>query len=50
MTKNSRWVNIGFQIAALALALLFTTLILLAAGAPPLEAYKNIVIGAFGSF
>jgi simple sugar transport system permease protein len=50
MTKNSRWINIGFQIAALALALLFTTLILLAAGAPPLEAYRNIITGALGSF
>lgn len=50
MTKNSRWMNIGFQIAALLLALLFTTLILIAAGAPPLEAYQNIVTGAFSSF
>lgn len=50
MTKNSRWVNIGFQIAALVLALLFTTLILVAAGAPPLEAYQNIITGAFSSF
>ena len=50
MTKNSRWVNVGFQIAALVLALLFTTLILIAVGAPPLEAYKNIVTGSIGSF
>jgi general nucleoside transport system permease protein len=50
MINNNRWINIGFQIGALILALLFTTLILLAAGAPPLEAYKNIIIGAFGSF
>jgi simple sugar transport system permease protein len=50
MTKNSRWINIGFQAAALVLALLFTTLILIAAGAPPLEAYKNILTGAFSSF
>ena len=50
MTRNSRWMNIGFQIAALILALLFTTLILVAAGAPPLEAYQNILTGAFGSF
>jgi simple sugar transport system permease protein len=48
--KNTRWVSIGFQIIALLLALLFTTLILLAAGAPPLEAYKNIVTGSIGSF
>jgi simple sugar transport system permease protein len=50
LTKNSRWVSIGFQVVALLLALLFTTLILLAAGAPPLEAYKNIVTGSIGSF
>lgn len=50
MANNSRWVSLGFQIVALLLALSFTTLILLAAGAPPLEAYKNIVTGAVGSF
>lgn len=49
-TMNRRWVSIGFQILALLLALAFTTLILLAAGAPPLEAYKNIVTGSIGSF
>ncbi len=49
-SMNSRWVSIGFQIVALLLALAFTTLILLAAGAPPLEAYKNIVTGSIGSF
>lgn len=50
MVKNSRLVNIGFQLVALLLALGFTTLILIAAGAPPLEAYKNIVLGSIGSF
>ena len=50
MIKNSRLVNIGFQLVALLLALGFTTLILMAAGAPPLEAYKNIVSGSVGSF
>jgi len=50
MTKNSRLINLGFQLAALVLAILFTTLILLAVGAPPLEAYKNIISGSVGSF
>lgn len=50
MVKNNRWVNFGFQIAALLLALSFTTLILLAVGAPPWEAYKNIITGSIGSF
>jgi general nucleoside transport system permease protein len=47
---NSRLANFGFQIAAIFLALGFTTVVLLLAGAPPLEAYKNILLGAFGSF
>ena len=50
MLKSKRWINIIFQIAALILALLFTSLILLAVGAPPLQAYKNILAGAFGSW
>lgn len=50
MANNSRWVSIGFQVVALLLALSITTLILLAAGAPPLEAYKNIVTGSVSSF
>jgi simple sugar transport system permease protein len=50
MVKNNRLVNIGFQLVALLLALGFTTLILIAAGAPPLEAYKNIITGSIGSF
>jgi general nucleoside transport system permease protein len=47
--SNTRWFNIGFQLAALILALLFTTLVLLMTGAPPLQAYQNILAGAFGS-
>ncbi len=38
-----------FQLGAFVLALGFTTLILLMAGAPPLEAYKQIILGSFGS-
>lgn len=40
----------GLRVAAVLLALLFTTVILLLAGAPPLEAYRQIVIGSIGSF
>ncbi len=47
--KKNFWANIGFQVGALLLALLFTTLLMLAAGAPPLEAYRSILRGAFGS-
>jgi simple sugar transport system permease protein len=50
MMKNSRLFNLGFQILAVLLALGVTTLILLAAGAQPMEAYKNIVVGSVGSF
>jgi ABC-type uncharacterized transport system permease subunit len=46
--KKNTWVNVGFQVGALVLALLITTLILVAAGAPPLKAYASIVSGAFG--
>ncbi len=49
MLKNSRWVNLFFQLAALFMALLLTTLLMMAAGAPPLEAYANIIKGALGS-
>jgi simple sugar transport system permease protein len=48
--SSSRWTNLGFQLAAVLLALLFTTLILLLAGAPPLEAYKYILLGSLGTF
>jgi ABC-type uncharacterized transport system permease subunit len=47
--KKNLWINIGFQIGALLLALLITTLILIAAGAPPFKAYGSILSGAFGS-
>jgi general nucleoside transport system permease protein len=48
--SNTRLANFGFQIVAILLALGFTTIVLLLAGAPPLEAYKHILLGAFGSF
>jgi ABC-type uncharacterized transport system permease subunit len=43
------WINIGLQIGALILAFLLTSIILLVAGAPPFEAYKQIFLGAVGS-
>jgi ABC-type uncharacterized transport system permease subunit len=39
-----------FQAAAILCAVLLTTLVLLAAKAPPVAAYANIVLGAFGSW
>ena len=47
--KKNFWINLAFQLGALAVALLITTLILLAAGAPPFKAYASILDGAFGS-
>ncbi len=47
--KTNRWANLEFQVGALILSLLITTLILIAAGAPPFKAYGSILNGAFGS-
>jgi simple sugar transport system permease protein len=48
--RNARWFNALVQVGALLLALLFTTLLLLATKAPPLEAFGNIVLGSLGSW
>jgi general nucleoside transport system permease protein len=48
-TSRQRWINIGLQLGALVLAFLLTSIILLVAGAPPFEAYKQIFLGAVGS-
>jgi general nucleoside transport system permease protein len=47
--KKNKWLNLGFQLGAVILALLFTTVVLLIAGAPPLQVYSNIIRGALGS-
>ena len=47
--STARWVNVGFQLLAIITALLFTTLVLLFAGAPPLQAYQQIINGMVGS-
>lgn len=46
---SSRWLNITFQVIAILLALFFTTLILILAGAPPLQTFWQIMRGAFSS-
>lgn len=48
--SNSRWTLISYQIAAIVLALLITTIVLIMSGAPPFAAYKYILIGSIGSF
>jgi simple sugar transport system permease protein len=47
--SDSHWVNVGFQFHAVLLALVFTTIVLILADAPPLKAYQNILKGSFGS-
>lgn len=49
ITKKSTWINFGIRFSAIILALFFTSLILVIAKAQPLEAYKSIFEGAFGS-
>jgi simple sugar transport system permease protein len=49
MKNTSRIANVALGVLPVLLALLFTTLILLAVGAPPWEAYHNIASGAFES-
>lgn len=46
---KSRWMTILMQPLAVIAALVFTTLVLVMAGAQPFEAYKNIITGSFGS-
>ncbi len=48
--RSSRWFDLLVQAGAVLLALLFTTLVLLASNAPPLEAFWNILIGSVGSW
>ena len=45
-----RWISLAFQLSGVVLALLFTTLVLLSADAPPWQAFQNILSGSFGSF
>ncbi|HEX7555121.1 MAG TPA: hypothetical protein VF338_00750, partial [Leptolinea sp.] len=49
MKSGSRWYKFGIQLAAVVLALVFTSVILLIAKADPIEAYKNILLGSFSS-
>jgi ABC-type uncharacterized transport system permease subunit len=50
MAKRTIWLNLLFQLVAVLLALGFTTVVLLVAKTPPLDAYKNIIIGGLGTF
>jgi simple sugar transport system permease protein len=47
--QSSRWVNLSFQLVAILIAIAITTVILVFAGAPPLKAYQQLIMGAVGS-
>ncbi len=49
LKTTSTWVNIGFRALAIVAALLFTTVVMIIAKAPPIEAYQNIIVGSVGS-
>jgi ABC-type uncharacterized transport system permease subunit len=48
--RSGRRQSVLFQAGAVVVALLLTTLVLLASGAPPLAAFWNIILGALGSW
>ncbi len=48
--RSARFSHTALRVAAIVLALLLTTLVMLAAHAPPFAAYANIVLGAVGSW
>lgn len=48
--RSTRPASALFQLGAVVLALLLTTVVLLASKSPPLAAYANIVLGATGSW
>jgi ABC-type uncharacterized transport system permease subunit len=47
--NQSRWISIGVQFIGILAALGFTTLILFLTGAPPLQAFKELILGIVGS-
>lgn len=49
MKKSSQWYTVLFQFLGVVTALLFASLVLLAVNAPPIEAFKNIIVGSVGS-
>lgn len=49
MKKAWNWQGIIFSFGAVAAALVFTTIVLLLAGAPPLKTYESLIVGSVGS-
>lgn len=50
LKKNSRATGLIFGALAVVIALVFTTIVLLVAKAPPLLAFRNILVGSVGSW
>jgi ABC-type uncharacterized transport system permease subunit len=50
MKREQIGLSLGLRLLAILLALLFTIMVLLLSGAPPLEAFRQIALGAFGSY
>jgi ABC-type uncharacterized transport system permease subunit len=49
LKEHSRWINLIFQVVGIIAALGFTTIMLLLTGAPPLQAFQQMVFGIAGS-
>jgi general nucleoside transport system permease protein len=49
LKSSNRWLGLSFQVLAVVLALVFTSIILLMAQANPLSAYLNIILGSVGT-
>jgi len=47
--SKSQWIEFAFRVGAVILAILFTTLVLIVAKAPPLKAFNEIIKGSIGS-
>jgi len=47
--KNPLLFNLGFQVVGIILAFLFTFIILFVAGVSPVETFRQIILGSFGS-
>jgi general nucleoside transport system permease protein len=47
--RKRAWIDIGIRFSAIILALVFTSLVLVVAKAQPLEVFRSIIQGAFGS-
>ncbi len=49
LKSNSTWINLGFRIGAILVALVFTAIVVIISGANPLDVLINLANGAFRS-